>query len=123
MKKFKNWVPAILIMTVIFVLSSISGPAIDNAGLKKASLQISAHFILFMFLTIAFYKSTKNIPLSILLTILYAITDEIHQIFTLLRSPSLFDIYVDSLGSFISGFLLWKLQLILPKKLKNWLKN
>ena len=123
MKKFKDWLPAIVIMTVIFILSSIPGSTIDNAGLKKASLQISAHFILFMFLTIAFYKPTKNILFSIILTVLYAFTDEIHQIFTLLRSPSLFDIYVDSLGSFISGFFLWKLQPILPRKLKNWLKN
>ena len=123
MKKFKDWIPALLIMAVIFILSSIPGPTIDGAGLKKASLQISGHFILFMFLTIALYKSTKNIPLSILLTILYAITDELHQIFTYMRSSSLFDIYVDSLGSLISGFFLWKFLPSLPKKLKNWLKN
>ena len=110
-------------MLVIFILSSIPGPTIDNAGLKKASLQISAHFILFMFLTIAFYKPTKNILLSIFLTILYAITDEIHQMFTFMRSSSLFDIYVDSLGSLISGIFLWKLLPLLPKKLRDWLKG
>lgn len=123
MKKFRDWVPAILIMTVIFILSSIPGPAVDAVGLNKHEFQVSAHFILFMVLTIAFYKPTKNILLSIFLTILYAFTDELHQIFTLLRSSSLFDIYVDSLGSLISGFFLWKLQPILPKKLKNWLKS
>ena len=123
MKKLNNWLPATSIMLVIFILSSIPGPTIDNAGLKKASLQISAHFILFMFLTLAFYKPTKNILLSIFLTILYAITDEIHQMFTFMRSSSLFDIYVDSLGSLISGIFLWKLLPLLPKKLRDWLKG
>lgn len=123
MKKFIDWLPAILIILVIFALSSIPGPAIDNAGLKKASLQISAHFILFMFLTIAYYKATKNILLSILLTVLYSVLDEIHQLFTFMRSSSLFDVCVDSLGSLISGLFLWKLLPILPKKLKNWLRS
>ncbi|MFC1700447.1 VanZ family protein [Patescibacteria group bacterium] len=123
MKQFKDWIPAITVMLIIFIFSSIPGPTIDDAGLKRASLQISAHFVLFMLLTIAFFKPTKNILLSILLTILYAMTDEIHQIFTYMRSSSLFDIYVDSLGSLISGFFLWKLLPTLPKKLKNWLKN
>ncbi|MBU1133236.1 MAG: VanZ family protein [Patescibacteria group bacterium] len=123
MKKFKDWIPAITIMMIIFALSSLPGPAVDAAGLNKYSLQVSSHLILHMLLTIAYYKATKNIPLSILLTVLYAITDEAHQMFTLLRSPSLFDIYVDSLGSLISGLFLWKLLPTLPKKLKIWLND
>jgi len=122
-KKIKDWIPAILMMIIIFTLSSLSGPTVESVGLNRGKLQISAHFVLFMFLTIAFYKPTKSIPLSIILTVLYAVTDEIHQLFTFMRSASISDIYVDSLGSLISGVFLWKLLPILPKKLRNWLEN
>ena len=119
--KFKIWIPALFMMLVIFTASSIPGQNIDSAGLNNERLQISGHFIFFVLLCFSYFKATKNIFYSVLLTVLYAIFDEIHQMFTPLRSSSLFDIGVDTLGALISAGILWKLQHILPKKLKNWL--
>ena len=119
----KKWIPSIIVMAVIFGLSSITGPVINAAGLNKQVYQVNAHFFLFVILCFTYYKATKNIFNSILLTIIYAVLDETHQIFTLFRSSSTFDIFVDTIAALISGGMLWKYQHILPKKLRNWLEK
>jgi len=121
--KTKNWISAVLVMTMIFVFSSTSGKTIEDVGLGNEAYHIGGHFVLFIILCFSFYKATKNLLLSILLTILYAVFDEIHQLFVPLRSASLKDILTDTAGSFLSGGILWKLQHLLPQKLKNWLNN
>lgn len=110
-------------MIIIFGLSSIPGRLIQSSVINNEPSEISGHFILFMLLCFAYYRATKKILLSIFMTIIYAVFDELHQVFTPLRSSSLFDVYVDSLGAIISGIILWKLLPILPKKLKNLLIN
>jgi len=110
-------------MIVIFLLSSIPGKIITSSIIGNEPSEISGHFVLFMFLCIAYYKATKNILLSIFMTIVYAVFDEIHQVFTPARSSSLFDVYVDCVGAIISGLFLWKLLPTLPKKLKDLLIN
>ncbi len=110
-------------MLIIFMISSMTGTTINEKGLDNELLQINGHFVLFFLLCLAFFKATKNIALSIFLSALYALFDEFHQIYTLLRSPSFFDIKVDTLGAVFAGLILWKLQHLLPKKLKSWLNN
>ncbi|NMB91320.1 VanZ family protein [candidate division WWE3 bacterium] len=121
MKCSKNWIPAILLMIIIFILSSIPGKVINASVVGNEPSEISGHFILFMLLCLAYYKGTKNVLLSIFMTISYAVFDELHQVLTPLRSSSLFDVCVDTFGALISGLVLWKLLPILPKKLKNLL--
>lgn len=118
-----RWLPAIVLMTVIFLLSSVPGKVINEVGLGKETYHINGHFLLFLLLTFTYFKAMKNIPAAILLTILFAVFDELHQMLTPLRSASLFDIFVDTIGAIIAGGFLWKLQFILPKKLRDWLAN
>ena len=121
MKIFKNWLPAIFMMVLIFSLSSIPGKIVSSSIVGNEPSEISGHFILFIFLCAAFFKGTKKIPLSILLTMLYAVFDELHQLSTPGRSCSIFDFGVDTFGALISGIFLWKLLPALPKKLRNLL--
>lgn len=123
MKVLKNWLPSIFMMFVIYAVSSMPGPVIREAGLGSEALHVKGHFILFFFLAIAFYKATKSIIYSTLFSVMYAVLDEYHQFFTFERSPSLYDIQIDSLGVIMAGILIWKFQFILPKKLKNWLND
>ncbi len=123
MKLIKRWLPTIVMMTVIFTMSSITGKTIREAGLGDEGYHVSGHFILFFFLCISLYKGTRNIGLSILLTILYAFTDEIHQLFVSERAASLKDIATDSLSAIVAGVILWRFYQNLPKKLKNWLSS
>lgn len=118
-----NLVPSLVIMTIIFVSSSTPGQVINQTVLSSPKYQISGHYIIFSLLCIAFYKAFKDTILAIYLSIFYAILDEIHQIYVPLRSASLFDIFTDTFGILVAGLFLWKLQHILPKKLKIWLNN
>lgn len=106
-------------LLLIYVLSSIPGNVINKSVVGNEPSEISGHFILFIFLCIAFFKATKDIPLSIVMTIMYAVFDELHQLSTPGRSCSIFDVGVDTLAAIISGVFLWKILPILPKKLKN----
>lgn len=121
MKRLENWVPALVVMAVIFVLSSTPGAIIKAAGFGKESYHIDGHFLLYFLLCFAYFKATNNIFYSIVLAVLYGITDELHQISTPGRSSSLFDVSTDAFGALLSGIILWKLNYLLPKKLKNWL--
>jgi VanZ family protein len=118
-----RWLPALLIMFVIFLFSSTPGAVIQSAGLGNETFHINGHFLMFFLLCFAYYKATKNVALSWVFTVVYALLDEYHQKFVPLRSSSLKDIFVDILAGTIAALILWKLQQLLPKKLKNWLKK
>lgn len=108
-------------MGIIFGISAVPGKTINEVGLGKESYHISGHFVLFVFLCLAYFKATKNIFISFVLTVLYGISDEFHQTFTPNRSSGMFDIIVNSYGALIASILLWKSNYLIPKKLRNWL--
>ena len=110
-------------MTIIFILSSQPGEVVNSTVAKTELVQKIGHAIMFMILCISYFKATKNIPLSILLSLFYAIFDEYHQSFTVERSSSLSDVFVDVLGASVAGIFLWKILPTLPKKLKDLLLN
>lgn len=121
--KPKNLIPAILVMLFIFILSSTPGPRLDAAGLGGETIHVNGHFLMFTALCLAYYKAVKKIPYAILLTIIFGVSDELHQLWTPFRACSFEDVLVDSFGALIAGLFLWKLQPYLPKILKNWLAN
>ncbi len=116
-KTYMNWLPAIGMMVIIFISSSTPGRVVDASPFASPLAQIRGHLVLFFLLCLSYYIATKNIFISILLTVFYGVADELHQIFTPWRSPSLFDVKVDTLAALLAGGVLW----ILPKRLKNWL--
>jgi VanZ family protein len=122
MNTMKKWIPAFFVMTIIFLLSSIPGKAINDAGLGNNKYQLSAHFVIYFFLFFAYYKATKNAKTSLILSVLFALTDEFHQLYTPGRSCSLEDIITDSLAALAGGGILWKYWLKIPETLRNWLK-
>ena len=123
MKYLSRRFPAVIAMVIIFLLSSLPGDAVNNLGLGSERLHVNGHFILFFLLTFTYFKATKDLYLTISMSILYAVFDEFHQMYTPFRSTSLFDIYIDIGGSLLAGLFIWKLLHILPKKLKIWLEN
>lgn len=119
----KRWLPAILIMSVIYWISSWPGQTIKDAGLGGEGIHVNGHFVLYFLLCMSFFKATKNILLSALLAFVYGLTDEYHQSFVPERSSSLKDIIVNSSGIMVAVFVLWKFEHFLPQKLRNWLHN
>ncbi|OGC55673.1 hypothetical protein A2425_00040 [candidate division WWE3 bacterium RIFOXYC1_FULL_42_17] len=119
LQKYQKWVPAVALMLIISVFSSIKGPYIDAVGLGKESYHINAHFFLFVALCISYYYATGKVALSVVLTTIFGIFDEMHQIFTPFRNASFFDLQVDSLGALIGGAFSWKLWPLIRNKRKN----
>lgn len=71
----------------------------------------SAHFTLYFILGIlcfTFFKDfTKHYVIySIMVCFLYAVSDEIHQMFSIERGPGVIDVLIDTLGSLASIIIL-----------------
>ena len=117
MKKFLSivprWFPAVLMMAVIFILSSQPG---DNLPfflnwdyiVKKSSHAVGYGLLALSYLSALKYNKTKY-WLAWFMAILFAATDEFHQSFTAGRHSSIFDVIIfDNLGAFLTLFLHYK---------------
>ena len=102
---------------IVDIITSIIN--IKDIGLLSLIIRKLAHFIEYFILGILVInfitRYDKKIIIAILLCIIYATSDEIHQIFVPGRSCQITDIMIDSLGS-IMGIYLYKL---ITKKCKN----
>ena len=102
---------------IVDIITSIIN--IKDIGLLSLIIRKLAHFIEYFILGILVInfitRYDKKIIIAILLCIIYATSDEIHQIFVPGRSCQITDIMIDSLGS-IMGIYLYKL---ITKKCKK----
>ena len=100
-------------MALIFFSSSIKGediPKIDVPGIDKL-FHFVEYFVLGALLIRAFAKSSDKVNfkliilLSILIASIYGALDEFHQRFVSGRSPEIFDILSDIMGSCLGALL------------------
>jgi cell division protein FtsW (lipid II flippase) len=108
--KWVYWIPAFIWMIVIFSLSarpSIHASAIDwqDFFIKKTA-HVVEYFILAFLIYFSLRKTTVESRTSLLLytiiiTIIYAVTDEFHQTFVPGREGRLRDVLIDSSGAFL----------------------
>lgn len=80
-------------------------------------------FLIYGFLLTFEISSKKQIIISILLGIIYAITDEVHQLFVPGRSGQVKDVYIDSLGVILGVcvllFIVKIVQFVKSKSIQN----
>ena len=124
-KILRAWLPVLLWMLLIFFFSSNSdpyqllppawrqfaaSPVLEGSSISDF-LNPLMHFASFAILAFLLSRAlfNHNLPLhkvmllSLLLTMLYALSDEIHQLFVLGRTFQIFDLFIDLLGA-ISGY-------------------
>lgn len=127
MKKLFNISLLIIWMIFIFVMSSFSATEstnqsdiivtaisntinISNIHLLTVTIRKLAHITEYLILGILTYNVYKNynksICISILICFLYAISDEIHQIFIPGRSGQITDILIDTIGALLGIILI-----------------
>lgn len=128
MHKYRRWLPVICLMLVIFGLSSIPDlvffrdrlPPEWMTWIKRYSLRVgeggffsyglslhpdnlihkAGHFILFGLLGAALYRATdRSVRLSLLISLLFAVSDEVHQGFVPGRFMRFGDILFDVLSA------------------------
>ncbi len=138
LKKILGWVIVILWMAMIFCLSHqpavesddlsidmgeiIIGTA-ESFGINELDIGIvnhlvrkNAHFFIYLVLGVLVINALKSIKLidyeyiifSIVICILYAVTDEAHQIFIPGRSGQIRDVLIDSIGALVGILFYFK---------------
>lgn len=108
-KRIISFILTLLIAIEIFYFSSISGITGIETGRGDWIPRIY-HFTVFFLFSFFFFvtiKGTKKIKkkyllIVLIISIIYAIFDEIHQIFVPFRYPSISDVLTNSLGIFSS---------------------
>jgi VanZ family protein len=122
-KKLLRWAPAVLVMAVIFALSSTSSRELPNFGFWDTLVKKGGHFFGYAILASAYLYALSNrgsrpgvriFLLAFALAILYAVSDEYHQSFVPGRHPSWVDAFViDGSGAALA---LWITSLVQNKK-------
>ena len=97
----------ILIAIEIFYFSALPGSIETATQISFAKVYHFIVFFLFAFFLFISIKGSRKIKISYIImtltaSILYAISDEIHQIFVPLRNASMGDILTDCLGIFFA---------------------
>jgi VanZ family protein len=128
MKLIRLWGPVVVWMTIIFLLSNrqsvqVSDQTVPNFIFFK-TLHVIEYAILFTLNVRAFKhtytKATGKLWFysALAITILYAMSDEIHQTFIPTREGRLRDVIIDASGAIIAWILLVQLLPKVPKKLR-----
>ncbi len=106
-RKLQFWLPAIIWALIIFLLSSRPSVQASRFILYDFLLKKTAHFIEYFVLATLIYRSLRNTAkisksnlylASVVLAVLYAISDEIHQTFIPTREGRIRDVIIDSAG-------------------------
>ena len=109
-----SWGPSVLIGILIFYVSHIPGNEITTSkSISNLKPSVIYHIIIFTMLGFSLCHATKANSLKVFAGILsfclvYAIFDEVHQIFVPGRFPSVLDVITDLVGA-TSAISIWKL--------------
>jgi len=111
--QFISFSIVVLIALEIFFFSTLqSGTGGPGPSFSLATIYHLTMFFLFTFFLTASIKGTKKLDFKYILIILgisllYAISDEFHQIFVPGRTAVIKDVVIDFVGSFISVGFYW----------------
>lgn len=133
--KIVSWVLVIVCMAVIFILSAQTGSQSDQTsdsfigffslGFSVDIVRTAAHCLEFAGLAVLIFNALywtfdRFRPfLAFAVSALYAVSDEVHQLFVEGRSCQLIDILIDSFGAFLGIIGAMILGKILIKKLRR----
>ena len=117
----KRYILPVLWMAVIFMLSSIPGNEFPKQPFPYFTevVHLIEYFILAVLL---YYALGKRFLMIVVIGFLYAVSDEVHQLFVPFRECSILDIIVDFIGIILGIFIFNKLNLqfkIIRQKLEN----
>jgi len=111
-KRYAAIILTLLIALEIFYFSSISGTSYQVGTELIPIIYHLVVFFLFNFFLLVSIKGNKKIKISYIIialsiSIIYALSDEFHQIFIPFRNPSIQDILIDTIGIFLSTILVF----------------
>ena len=115
------WLPVLAWMALIFSFSSLREPRFANVAVLDLVIKKVGHFCLYLVLAFGLAFALERslagtrwalwaVRLAFGLAVLFAASDELHQVFTPTRDPSPIDVGIDSLGA-LAGVLMWRFAL------------
>ncbi|MBI5874232.1 MAG: VanZ family protein [Candidatus Omnitrophica bacterium] len=114
-RTLSSWLPVFLYAALIFYFSCLPGKCIpEPIPLSDKVFHYLEYFPFGLLLTRAFSRtlihlSLRSLLLIVFVVLLYALSDEIHQLFVPDRFFSFLDMFVDVLGGVSGGFIyLWR---------------
>ena len=107
---FLKWIPALVVMGIIFLFSSQPSKNLPDFGLIDIIVKKGGHILGYGLLALTYWFGfgweTRKRPLVWLFAVLYALTDEFHQSFVAGRHPSMWDVLIfDNFGALLSLWL------------------
>ncbi len=107
-----RWLPALAMMTAIFVLSALPASKVPTFGAYDVYFKKAGHAIGYGMLGVAYYYALPTgLPrfvrwsMAFGLSVGFAASDEFHQSFVHGRTASVRDVAIDGLGAFLALFL------------------
>jgi VanZ family protein len=100
------WLPVVIWAAVIFAFSSVPSLATD-LGTWDTILRKLAHLAEYAILGALLARATRRPGDAVALAALYAVTDEVHQLFVEGRHGAPLDVGIDAVGA-IAGVLAWQ---------------
>jgi len=118
------WLPVGVWALLIFMFSSMPTGYASEIQWKDFIVKKSAHLVEFSILAVLLFRLLINSGMekrkagywAVFLSVFYAVTDEVHQIFTPGRDPTVRDIAIDTAGAVFGVYFAGK---ILPDKKKK----
>ncbi|HEY9528529.1 MAG TPA: VanZ family protein [Anaerolineales bacterium] len=106
-----RWLPAFLVMLVIFLVSSQPSSDLPNFDWADRLIKKGGHMIGYAILALSYWRALRFRQgkwwLAWGFALLYAVTDEFHQSFVPGRHPSVWDVLVfDNFGALFSLWLM-----------------
>lgn len=106
------WLPPLALMALIFALSAIPADHEDHGPLYVVSRKL-AHFGEYALLLALWWRALttkladrRALAFAFVVTVLYAMTDELHQTFVSGRSGTPIDVAIDTAGALTAAWLL-----------------
>lgn len=109
------WLPALALMTLIFMLSSQSGLRVSEDAAVERPIRVSAHLVVYGTLAALFLfalarggrPSRRHVTIAFGLALLYGASDELHQSFVPGRAGRVDDLVVDAIGATVGLAIGW----------------
>ncbi len=130
--KIFYWTPTFTCALAIFILSSHSSVKTTEFYLGDFLVKKTAHIVEYTILSLLIYRSLKNttnlnktqlILWTLLLSVMYAISDEIHQTFVPTRTGKVRDVGIDTIGISFCVVFVAKIVPTLPPNLKQFARR
>ena len=98
-KSYWRWLPMLMWMGVIFVVSSRQDSQIPSFGWWDLLVKKMLHIAAYALLMILAYWGCRHWREALILTALYAVSDEWHQTFVPTRQGAFLDVLIDMVGA------------------------